>query len=444
MKQRKFLLVLAFLPLMVNGKESPAILTLETAIYTAVHRDPWVNGSHFREQALSQEAIASATLPDPRISLTAANFPTDSFDIRHEPMTQLMVGVSQKFPRGESRNLQGRKNRELAEVEPLLRADRQARVSTQVTQLWLDVYKAQESIRLINNDRSLFEHLIDATKASYASTVGRARQQDIIRAQLELTRLDDRLYQLQQTMESVQQRLVEWVGDIGLLPVTTRLTQAAPKQLLSLTPADSQQQRFDNIDAHPALVAFDKRLNAMSTEVELARQHYKPEWGISAQYGYRADDLQGNERSDFLSLGVNFDLPMFTSNRQDKQVAAANARLQALATEKQLVARRMLADLDSALVQLGRLDQRQQLYTKKLLPQMAEQAEASLAAYNNDDGDFAEAIRARISELNAKIDALGIAVARQQILAKLNYLLNPNQYNTEQLSIAADKSWRIQ
>ncbi|MGD8417537.1 MAG: hypothetical protein PVH91_10805, partial [Pseudomonadales bacterium] len=63
------------------------------------------------------------------------------------------------------------------------------------------------------------------------------------------------------------------------------------------------------------------------------------------------------------------------------------------------------------------------LYDRRLLPQMSQQAEASLAAYNNADGDFAEAVRARIAELDTKIDALGIEVARLQALARLNYLL---------------------
>ena len=40
-----------------------------------------------------------------------------------------------------------------------------------------------------------------------------------------------------------------------------------------------------------------------------------------------------------------------------------------------------------------------------------------------DDGDFAEAVRARIAELNAKVDALAIAVDRQKTIAQINYLL---------------------
>ena len=52
-----------------------------------------------------------------------------------------------------------------------------------------------------------------------------------------------------------------------------------------------------------------------------------------------------------------------------------------------------------------------------------EQAEAALSAYNTDDGDFAEVVRARIAELDAKIDALSLAVERQQTTARINYLL---------------------
>ncbi|HBO96387.1 MAG TPA: transporter, partial [Gammaproteobacteria bacterium] len=193
-------------------QDQAGTLTLEAAIAQAIASDPWLNGSRYREDALTSESISASTLPDPKVSLMAANFPTDSFDINQEPMTQLTVGVSQMFPRGDSLALTSRQKQELAAQEPLLRQDRQDKVTATVTQLWLEAYRAQESIRLIEQDRALFEHLVDATKASYSSALGRARQQDIIRAQLELTRLDDRLTALRQQLDSAQQRLSEWIG----------------------------------------------------------------------------------------------------------------------------------------------------------------------------------------------------------------------------------------
>lgn len=86
-------------------------LTLEAAIAQAIASDPWLNGSRYREDALTSESISASTLPDPKVSLMAANFPTDSFDINQEPMTQLTVGVSQMFPRGDSLALTSRQSR---------------------------------------------------------------------------------------------------------------------------------------------------------------------------------------------------------------------------------------------------------------------------------------------------------------------------------------------
>jgi outer membrane protein TolC len=362
----------------------------------------------------------------------AANFPTDSFDINQEAMTQLAVGVSQMFPRGDSLDLSSRQKRELAAQEPLLRQDREAKVVAAVTKLWLDDFKAQESIRLIDQDRSLFEHLVDATRAAYSSALGRARQQDVIRAQLELTRLDDRLTVLQQQRETAQQRLSEWIGGSARLPVSGTLpkqNESAPA--LTIQPGNAPEL-FEHLSRHPVLQAFDQRIEAMQTGVELARQKYKPEWGLSAQYGYRDDDTMGRDRADLFTVGVTFDLPLFTGNRQDKDVSAATSNAEALKTDKLLMARKLMAELETAAIQLTRLNERAALYDEQLLPQMSEQADAALAAYNNDDGDFAEAVRARIAELNAKIDYLNIRVDRQGTIAELNYFLTAvNGHNAQ-------------
>ena len=403
----------------------PEPLKLEQAVALAVDADPWLTGSQFTQEALNDEAIAAATLPDPRVSLMAGNFPVDTFDLNQEAMTQLSVGVSQMFPRGDSLALAQHQKQQLAEQHPLLRLDRKAKVSAMVSQLWLEAFKAQESIRLIEQDRALFEQLVDAAKAGYSSALGRARQQDVIRAQLELTRLEDRLTMLRQQQQAAQKRLTEWIGapaTVPLAPVLPTQSLSRPLSVPTIKQA-SEHTRYEWIRHHPALRALDQRIDATQTGIDLAKQKYKPEWGLSAQYGYRDSDPMGRDRADLFSVGVTFDLPLFTGNRQDKEVSAAVNRTEAIKTEKHLLGRRLMAELETASVQLARLDERQALYADQLLPQMAEQAEASLTAYNNDDGDFAEAVRARIAELNAKIDALAIAVDRQKTIAQINYLL---------------------
>jgi len=410
---------------LVLAEDNISYLEFEQAVAIAQQNDPWLQANVLRENSLRSLSVSANTLPNPAVSVSLANLPTDSWDFGQEAMSQFNVRVSQTIPRGDSRELRSAQLNVLSDQHPLQRLDRQAQVAMTTALLWLDIYRAQQSIALIKQDRGLFEQLVDAAKAGYSSALGRARQQDVIRAQLELIRLEDRLTMLRQQQQAAQKRLTEWIGapaTVPLAPVLPTQSLSRPLSVPTIKQA-SEHTRYEWIRHHPALRALDQRIDATQTGVDLAKQKYKPEWGLTAQYGYRDSDPMGRDRADLFSVGVTFDLPLFTGNRQDKEVSAAVNRTEAIKTEKHLLGRRLMAELETASVQLARLDERQALYTDQLLPQMAEQAEASLSAYNNDDGDFAEAVRARIAELNAKIDALAIAVDRQKTIAQINYLL---------------------
>jgi outer membrane protein TolC len=408
-------------PNFANAQEPP--LNLQDAVSIAVQEDPWLTASKQTQEAFASEAIASSSLPDPKISLTAASFPVDSFSSRQEGMTQLIVGVSQTFPRGDTLSLSRKQKNQLAQKQPLLRADRIAKVKTTVTKLWLDVFFSQQSIRLIESDRALFEQLVSTAKASYTSTEGKARQQDVIRAQLELTRLDDRLTSLRQKEERFQSKLSEWIGAIAKSKLPDDVPNLTLQEALSSPSTMPKQALYELIKGHPVLQATDQDISASETSVELAQQGYKPQWSTNLKYGHRNDAPSGNDRADLFSAGVTFDIPLFTDNKQDEQVRSAKYKTEAKRTEKLLIARQLIANLRSTFVQLNRLNERAALYREELLPQMSAQSEAALTAYNNDDGDFAEAVRSQIAEVNAKIDALAIAINRQKLIAEANYLL---------------------
>jgi outer membrane protein TolC len=444
--KRFWLLTLVCLASGVNAsgesvsQSSTVTLGLDEVVRTAQVNDPWLVGNQHAQAAIESLSMSSGTLPDPKVSVGLVNLATDSFDFNQEPMTNFRVGVSQTFPRGDSLSIK-RKQLDLSSRQyPYQREDRKGKVTVAASTLWLDAYKAQQSITLINNDRSLFEELVDVAQARYSTAVGGVRQQDIIRAQLELTALEDRLMVIHQQRETHLQKLSEWlsdyfVGEYSENSGVESLLQSSSLVLSSPLPAvemlhpelylsealTSPQLLYENMSAHPAVMAIERKIDASAAGVELAQQKYKPEWGVNAAYGYRDDDQLGNTRADFFSVGVTFDVPLFTSDRQDKQYQSAVSQTASIRSQKWQLARHLVASFEAAKVQLRRLNERQALYQKRLLPQMRDQAEASLSAYTHDAGDFSEVVRARIAELNARIDALSIDVDRQKVIIQMNY-----------------------
>lgn len=410
-----------------------SLLPLSQVLTLAQDFDPWQVASQHRQQALEDGGEAAATWADPQMSLALMNLPTDSFDFRQEAMTQVLVGVSQALPRGNSHRLKQQQHQALGQQQVFMRKNRQAQLAVTVTQLWLDIWLAQQSIKLIQQDRGLFENLVDVAQANYATALGRARQQDLVRAQLELVRLDDRLETLRTRRDEARAKLNQWLPErAGFqflsgpfeVPEALPLITVTEPELLQLADRNALARR---LQGHPLLQNFDQAISAEQSGVDIARQNYKPQWALSASYGYRQDDLLGRERADFFSAGVSFDLPLFTARRQDKQLSAAKLKVNALETDKVLALRQLVARFENQRQILLRMNQRQALYQQQLLEQSQDQAEAALTAYTNDDGDFAEVVRARIAEINTRIEALSIQVERLKTIANINYFMVHSQ-----------------
>jgi outer membrane protein TolC len=419
---------MALLPL------AQATLSLDQAVSAALEHDPWLRGNQLKQGALEASSIAAQSLPDPLLSFGLLNVPMDGFALDQEPMTQIRLGLAQTFPRGDSQAIRARQLRQLAGQHPLLAQDRKAKVELRVSLLWLQAYRAEQSIRLIEQDRALFEQLAAIVQASYSSAQGKTRQQDVVRAQLELSRLDDRLSLLHQEGDMAVANLMEWLvvePHAGykktIVADTLPSLRPLPKELSELSSAGDRQQLLGILTLHPAILAIEQRIQASISGVHLAEQKYQAQWGLKGSYAYRANDQSGATRADFFSLGLSVDLPLFTANRQDQDVAASRMQAESMKTDKLLLMRKMMAQLEGLYAQYQGLSIRLKLYNDSILPQMHEQAEAALTAYTNDDGSFAEVMRARISELNGRIEHITLSTELLAAQIHIHYFFSASQ-----------------
>lgn len=402
-------------------------LSLAETIDLALQHDLWTVQANQKKQALAAEQIAAGTLPDPSLKVGLMNLPTDSFSFNQEAMTQLQVGVAQMLPRGDSLQIAQEKLALAQNEVDWLQAERQNQVTLLVRELWLEGVAAHQAISLINQNKQLFEQLLDVTKANYASAIGKVRQQNVIRAELELVQLDERIANEQQKLDSTKARLTSLVQntdvgfdamnfDFSTLPVITIKEKALLRE---------QARLIARLNEHPRMQALALQTQQMQQNKAMAEQNYKPAWGINASYGYRDDADNGMARADFFSVGVSVDLPLFTEKRQDQKVNAAIAQTEASKTNARLQLKTLLGQTHAELANLERLFERQQRFNQTLLQQSSEQAEAALTAYTHDDGAFTDVVWARVNVLNIQLAALNIDIQALKSAARLNSLIDP-------------------
>lgn len=399
--------LIATLPVQAQGRVP---LTLMEAEDRALEQEPGQAALRARAEALEEQSIAAGQLPDPTLRVGLANFPIDSGSFTTEAMTQAQLGLRQSFPPGKTRAVSTRQFQSLA-TEMFEYADARGRdVLTSVRSAWFEVYYWERAHRIVSESRPFFSDLLIVTRSLYA--VGSKDQQDVLRAELELSRLDDRLIDINRQRARARAALSEWVGGESGRPVASRLPAWEQVPALEVMRADLQN--------HPALQAADARIDARRAGIDLAKEKYKPGWALDLGYGYRDGLLpNGTPRSDFVSLSVTVDLPLFRKNRQDRGLAAALGERRAADESKEQLLRRLTSQLDAEFARWQDLSRRVDLYERLILSQAKDQANAALAAYQSEAGDFADVMRGFIDDLNTRLDHIRLQVERAQSYAVL-------------------------
>ena len=403
------LLITCLLALPAQAQQNTP-LTLAEAEDIALEQEPGYEALLLQSQALAEEAVAAGQLPDPLLRVGVGNYPIQSGSFSTEGMTQAQLGYRQSFPSGDSREFSTLRFEALSLEMSESAGARQRDVLSQVRRVWFDAYYWQQARAMVEEKRPFFADLVEITRSWYA--VGRKTQQDVLRAELELTRIDDRLIEIDKHYSQAVAALGEWTGVAARRPIATGLPgwDATPSiGVLRL-----------NLQSLPVLLAAEARIDAQEAEVGVAEENRKPGWSIDVGYGYREGELaNGDPRSDFISVAVTTELPFFGKNRQDRVLSAALRERSAATYRKEQLHRRLLSELDAAYARWRDLDRRAALYESSMLSLSADHAQAALLAYQSDAGDFADVMRGYIDELNVRLEHLRLQIERAQTYAVL-------------------------
>lgn len=394
-------------------------LTLAEAEHLAVTQDPGIQQIKAEAQAMSDQAVSSGQWPDPKVSLGLVNLPTNSYAVGKDSMTMQMVGVEQDFPVGDTRSLANARGQQLSNAQAALVKNQTLQVVRDVRQAWLKLYYAEHALPLVQQSEQAFQQLLDVAKVRYAN--GQGAEQDLTRAELEMGDLQERELELNADIDSARAALAKLVGgEAAERPLTDNLPD--------LPEPPDHDALLQHLPQHPRIVAADTQVVAADTATDIAKQSYKPTWGVSLSYGRRpgADSL-GMPFTNMLTAMVSFSVPLFTSNRQDRTVSAAEAASSATQYARDDDVRELKEMLDISWAHWEHLAHIRELYAKTILPSAGLNTQATLSAYRNGTADFDELARAQITDLDSRM---------QELKANTDYL----SMQADLLYLAGDKS----
>jgi outer membrane protein TolC len=359
-----------------------------------------------------EEAVAAAgtrpdqakALPDPMVSALYVN---DGWapSLGEQAMTTLGFMGSQTLPWPGKRGLR-EKIATQDTVAPAERLERQRlAVAAGVRRAFWGLVLATESLGVLREQEEVWKEAEGVARARYA--VGQGAQQDVLRAQVEITRFEQRRAEQQAEVEA---RLAELSRLVGR--EVPRDSVAAARLALRPEPRDLATLQAEAEATLPELRAGAAGIEREQLAIDLARRDFKPDFTVQAGYMNRGG------LDPMWQAGVGVTLPLYRSRRH-AGVAEAEAGRRAAVLRVEAVRAQIRFRTRERDAQLRAAERMATVYADGLLPQARLSYEASIASYQAGKVPFLTVLEALSTLYRDRIDHLRVLAAHERIKASI-------------------------
>jgi outer membrane protein TolC len=394
----------------------PDPLRLDWCLERAEAANPEIAVDAAAAEAAERRVIPAGALDDPRTVYEASNVPVDDLDFDSTPLSGHQFRLAQKLPFPGLLDNREEAARQAADAADAQLEDRRLRVGSEVERAWTELGFAQRALAITEWNLDLLRQLAQIAEARYR--VGAGLQQDVLRAQVEVTMLlQERLRRADaiQTAEAALAALLD-LPPGSKFPRTAELAEEAPLPELA--------QLQDRLEAG------NPRLRALATKVEEAERLRRvavlegyPDFDLGLGYRIRervAGDAVGGD--DFLLASVTVRLPLNRTKWRER-IAERDALLRRAKAAYRGGRAELRDALSSAFADLKRADAEVELLRTGLVPQARHSLESSRSGYEVDKVDFLSLIDSQVSLLEAELRLVRAVADRRAAFAAIEAAL---------------------
>jgi outer membrane protein TolC len=357
--------------------EAPVTPTLEvsTLIQEALMHNPEIQAAQQRYRAAQARPSQAGSLPDPMIEGAYHNEPMTPLTLGESDFSFLRFGVSQEVPfPGKLSLREDIASREAEREEQMLRATTLS-VTARLKTAYDEFALTHRALEILRRNKDFLLDLQKSTEARYQ--VGQGIQQDVIKAQVEVSLVTSRLLQWEQKREGLSATINGLLNRPPLAP----LGIPTPLQKSRFT-ATVEELHTLALEHSPELKGADVLLARNELNLSLARREYYPDLVFKADYMNKAARLPEWE------IGVGVKVPLYFWRKQRYGVTEAVESVGEARSVRQNATQTVLARLKELYTQARTAEQLTTLYQTAIIPQSRLSLESASAGYAVGKVDF--------------------------------------------------------
>lgn len=359
-----------------RAQEAAAPLPLAQLLEEARQKNPALQTVLHQQAAASHVPQQAGALPDTQVMVQQLNVgsPRPFAGYTNSDFAYIGLGAAQEFPWPGKRALRS----QVAGLEAgSVRAQSEAvkrGIEEQVKIAYFRLAYLQQALAiLLRNDRVLGQ-VEQVAESRYR--VGQGSQQEVLKAQLQHTKILQDINMIHREQGQLQAQLKQALGRAQTSPDI--VTEALRERAL---PADAQDLLGKVGEGNAEVGARRKMLEKSEKQTELARKEFRPDMGL--QFMYQNTDRRFR---DYYMFTFSVTLP--NRGRRNAELAQAQEQQQAAGAELETELQRRSAEVKDQLVLAQTSAEQLRIYREGLMPQAEATFRAAMAAYQNNRQDF--------------------------------------------------------
>lgn len=373
--------VCLFGSLVFSQEAEPKTERLGNLIQEALEKNPGLKAAELRTMSAEKSISHAGALPDPQITFGLSNLPINHFSFDQDPMTGKVIGIMQMFPFPGKLSLAT----DIAEAQAAAVQYQQKEIRNHIIRLvkqaYYDLYSIDRALQTNEKNKDLMEQFEHIAETKYAT--GSGLQHDVLRAQVEISKLEDDLIMWRQKRVSAAARLNALLNR----PAGTAVDEipeelVLPGRPFTPLPQESIQRK------RPLLKAWKEKIQKAQAAAKLAERNLWPTFTVGASYRQRADLADGRRMTDFFSATVSLNIPLYFKRKQKAKISEKELTLRAAQAEYKHVEIGIMSELASLAAELERSRKRVELYKGGILLQARQSLESAQAGYMVGKVDF--------------------------------------------------------
>jgi len=387
-----------------------AATSLHELIQEAEQKNPQITASFHAWQASRDVPKQASALPETQFSVQqfSVGSPRPFAGYSNSDFAYVGFGVSQDLPYPGKRQLRGRVAEHEAESMEAMTDSVRRTVVGNLKRVYFQLAYIQQTLSVLLKSDELLNQVQSAAQARYR--VGQGNQQDVLKAQLQHTKILQEIAHHHQEEGMLEAQIKQILGRPQESPDVVTDTLAA--QPLPYTVAELLQKAREQ---NPDVRSKEASTHQTEARVELAHKNFRPDFNVQYMYEHNASQFR-----DYYVATFGIRLP--NRGRQKAELAEAKENQQRAERELDAESQRVLSEVQKQYVLAKTSEERLKIYSDGLIPQSEAAFRSGLAAYQSNRQDFESLLSSFLDVLNLDLGYRSELVEHESALAELDRL----------------------